>query len=837
MIPKFTLLLPALLKLVNGAVVLSAPAQTFAGVGGSGAWWPHDLYQFPESVRKNLSDLLFSQAGLGLSSYRYNLGGGGLGVSNPVRAPETFYVSKGVYNWSADAQGLYFLKAAADRQVPQLTVFVNSGPRDFTTNGYSCGGLFKNGTEAAYGQYIADSLDHLIHSLSIPISYLSPFNEPDSSFGPVPCGQEGMQTNANQRAAVIEGVYSGLVAKGLQNTVGIMADESSNLASAQSEYSTWLPKVLDKVAVLCHHTYDFPTDSSYLNYINYVKSIAPTKQTWMSLVPFFLNPVYALNRSGGYDPTYVDARLYDQPPESAVSSIRGGLHFATLMMQSFIVAGEPHYDFWTLVSNDVSTFIPHIRYTEVQLPPVHLENIYVDTGHNLQINLASHLLPWTQSRSFQKNGTVRPVIFASFDPFSAVDWLTFNSTTLDLSGQTPFSQFSYNVSVALVPMFVNKTVDITIPQVNNTPITFTTATFSIHVLSEGTSDADLKGWAPYLLVIISVIALTGVVGVLATCFWQDLCCPWRSRPLSNREDEKVEEVEQPGNSAGDLARNLSRKRHMLESGGIFSGDATGCRDLRQVTPYEIVAGPVSAPRRLTCMVKHRRFVHGFQVVQTIPSDAAGVQYVNTSVGSLFAVGINLVSGSPVEACTVAQTSYRVHVTPYPPPWMHFCPDRLILWGTPSEDLSPPAVLKFNISLISSASDLVVGKLSLGVSAAGPREELELSSSHVFSETEKGVWYEHINGIDTLNILSGTTYTIGYHPQALVGRQVQPGRYHFKCSQALPSWLAFTSNPLEIRGDTTGYRRRDLRDLWVVDRFTERVIAKLRVTLVVVEDWV
>jgi hypothetical protein len=69
--------LPFLFNLVHGAVVLSAPAQTFNGVGGSGAWWPHDLHKFPESVRQNVSNLLFSEQGLGLSSYRYNLGGGG----------------------------------------------------------------------------------------------------------------------------------------------------------------------------------------------------------------------------------------------------------------------------------------------------------------------------------------------------------------------------------------------------------------------------------------------------------------------------------------------------------------------------------------------------------------------------------------------------------------------------------------------------------------------------------------------------------------------------------------------------------------------------------------
>ncbi|KAG8710694.1 hypothetical protein FRC08_016830 [Ceratobasidium sp. 394] len=484
---------------------------------------------------------------------------------------------------------------------------------------------------------------------------------------------------------------------------------------------------------------------------------------------------------------------------------------------------------------DVPTFIPDIRYTEIHLPPVHLEDIYVDTGHNLQTNLASQLLPWTKSKSFQKNGTVHPVIFASFDPFSAVEWLTFNSTTLDLSGQTPFSQASYNVSVTLAPMFVNKTEDITIPQVNNTPITFTTATFSIHVLGEGASDADLKGWAPYLLVIISVIALISVVGVLATCFWQDLCCLWRSRPWNTREGEKVEGAEQPeDNIRENLARNLSRRRRMLESGWIFSGDR--CPDLNQVTPYEIVAGPASVSRRVTLRAKHRQFAHDSQVVQTVPSDAAGVQHVNALVGSLFAVGINLVGGSPDETCADVQTSYQVQVAPYPPSWMHFCPDRLILWGTPSEDLSPAAVLKFDVSLISNLSHLVFGKLSLSVSAAGPPEELEPCFSHIFSGTEKGLWYEHINGIDTLNILSGTTYTIRYHPRALAGQQILPGRYYFKCSQTLPSWLAFTSNPLEITGDTTDHKRRDLRDLWVLDRFTERVIAKLRVTLVVVEDW-
>jgi hypothetical protein len=79
-------------KLTTGSVT---PAQSFLGVGGSGVWLPHDLFNFPESVRWNLFSLLFSQTGLGLSNYRYNIGGGSVNVSNPYVPPETFYVASG----------------------------------------------------------------------------------------------------------------------------------------------------------------------------------------------------------------------------------------------------------------------------------------------------------------------------------------------------------------------------------------------------------------------------------------------------------------------------------------------------------------------------------------------------------------------------------------------------------------------------------------------------------------------------------------------------------------------------------------------------------------------
>src|SRR5439155_825588 len=144
-----TIAAPANLTVVR---VAAAPAQTIDGFGASGAWWPNDLVRFPPSVQKHVADMLFSPQGIALSGYRYNIGGGGVGVKTPARAPKQM---------PADTAGLTFVRAANDARVPILTGFVNSAPPQFTTNGKSCGGSLKPGSEAAYAQYLATIVKRL----------------------------------------------------------------------------------------------------------------------------------------------------------------------------------------------------------------------------------------------------------------------------------------------------------------------------------------------------------------------------------------------------------------------------------------------------------------------------------------------------------------------------------------------------------------------------------------------------------------------------------------------------------------------------------------------------
>src|SRR3954453_13554385 len=82
------------------AVVSAVPAQTIQNFGASGAWWVNDLARFSTAKQKQAADLLFGSGGLQLSAYRYNIGGGGTGVSAGDRAPQSLLVSPGVYDWS-----------------------------------------------------------------------------------------------------------------------------------------------------------------------------------------------------------------------------------------------------------------------------------------------------------------------------------------------------------------------------------------------------------------------------------------------------------------------------------------------------------------------------------------------------------------------------------------------------------------------------------------------------------------------------------------------------------------------------------------------------------------
>ncbi|MGE0542011.1 MAG: glycoside hydrolase [Dehalococcoidia bacterium] len=311
------------------ATVSAVPSQTMQGFGAAGAWWPHDLVHFNPEVQEHVADLLFGPDGINLSAYRYNVGGGGVGITNPVRAPETFLVSPGRYDWTRDPGGRRFLSLAAERGVPALIGFVNSAPSIWTTNGLNRGGYLQPGTESDYARYLTDVVSHFHEAEGITLSYLSPMNEPDHLFSEG--GQEGMGVPVEQRAPVIQAIGQELAARAPYCRV--IADESSRVGEQFiREVGQWLevPGTAEYVAALAHHRYDFPNDIT----IELARELAERydKPLWFTEICCFDT------RTGIFGPQY-------DP------TIRGALMMANLIWQGLTQANDAAFHWWVACSS------------------------------------------------------------------------------------------------------------------------------------------------------------------------------------------------------------------------------------------------------------------------------------------------------------------------------------------------------------------------------------------------------------------------------------------------------------------------------------------------------
>ena len=303
------------------AQVDAAPGQRIDGFGASGAWWPNDLVKFPRRVQRRVEDMLFSRRGIALSGYRYNIGGGGVGVNNPARAPK---------EPATDTAGLTFLRAANHARVPILTGFVNSAPPQFTTNGMSCGGSLEPGSEAAYAQYLAGVVKRLHDRDHITLRYVSPMNEPDNSFGA--CGQEGMTVPVDQRALVVQELGKELARRAPYAKV--IADETTADSILANEAPQWLavPNTTKYLAAIAHHTYDFPDDA--------LRQRVPPIASGFG-VPTWMTEICCYKGSGGVATSF--GPQYDP-------TITQGLWLADQIYDDLTIAGDSAWYWWTALS-------------------------------------------------------------------------------------------------------------------------------------------------------------------------------------------------------------------------------------------------------------------------------------------------------------------------------------------------------------------------------------------------------------------------------------------------------------------------------------------------------
>ncbi len=190
--------------------------QAIHNFGASDAWACQFVGEFwPEESKKAISQLLFSNEtdihgnplGIGLSAWRFNIGGGsaeqgeGSKIKDEWRRSECFIDNDGTYDWSKQKGQQWFLKEAADYGVKDLIGFVNSPPIHFTKNNkaFSEDGLSTNLIRDHYKDYV-DFIIEVIKNLELvngtALNYISPFNEPQWEWKC--CKQEGSPWNNNE---------------------------------------------------------------------------------------------------------------------------------------------------------------------------------------------------------------------------------------------------------------------------------------------------------------------------------------------------------------------------------------------------------------------------------------------------------------------------------------------------------------------------------------------------------------------------------------------------------------------------------------------------------------
>ncbi len=241
---------------INPKAVL---VQKFEGWGTSLCWWANVLGN--ATNREAYADLAFKK--LQLNIVRYNIGGGeNPGISNAMelraRMPG-FQPRPGVWDWNADANQRWFLRAAVARGVNRVEAFANSPPFWMTVSG-SVTGATNGGAnnlrvdcEDAFANYLALVLSNLTVLDGVRFDTVTPMNEPGSDWWHYGNRQEGAHMSHDQQARMINWLRPALDHCGLKT--GLVASEDNDEQGTINAVQAYAPPTQQMLSYIATHTY------------------------------------------------------------------------------------------------------------------------------------------------------------------------------------------------------------------------------------------------------------------------------------------------------------------------------------------------------------------------------------------------------------------------------------------------------------------------------------------------------------------------------------------------------------------------------------------------------
>ncbi|MEO6097249.1 MAG: glycoside hydrolase [Fibrobacteria bacterium] len=263
--------------------------QTFEGWGTSLCWWAHDLGAWRDEGLDALTTLVADTArGLGMTIFRYNIGGGEQPGHNHLRAdadvPGWKPTEAGAYDWNADAgqrRTMAFLRRKT--RDPIWEAFSNSPPWWMTKSGCASGNTdgsnnLKEDYYDEFAEYLVTVAKHLQETDSVVFRTLTPFNEPNSDWWKENNVQEGCMFARATQPRMIREVGGKLKEQGLTLT-SISAADANSINEMVGNANSYDSLTLSYISQFNTHSYS-GTDADRRNLAGIAKS--KRKKLWQS---------------------------------------------------------------------------------------------------------------------------------------------------------------------------------------------------------------------------------------------------------------------------------------------------------------------------------------------------------------------------------------------------------------------------------------------------------------------------------------------------------------------------------------------------------------------------
>lgn len=319
--------------------------QELKGFGTSACWWSQNVSN--KKTAERLCSLLYTEKGLNLNIYRYNIGAGwdndNCRVHNPWRRCESFYINDdscedegykgGGYDWSRDKNAYDFMKLCIEKgNIDTVILFANSPHYALTSSGQASGSLMHHtcnlplSNYRAFAKYFLDITEHFIED-GIPVSYISPINEPQWRWGGKHVWQEGCHYEPEEVCRVFHIFAEEIEKRGVN--VRLYGPESGEIAGLTGEYLKLFKKdrlIMRNLGAFAVHSYHSDRD------------IKIRKDFYESTV--MKNPSMRFDMS----------EWCELPCRSDTKSIDGALNTARIIGWDLCVMGAESWTSWVAVN-------------------------------------------------------------------------------------------------------------------------------------------------------------------------------------------------------------------------------------------------------------------------------------------------------------------------------------------------------------------------------------------------------------------------------------------------------------------------------------------------------